>query len=215
MRARRNFAALATILCAAILGPWNALAGNGGGPINSMVYATNLGIEDNTSEVFAPVPEMEVSFDAAGDALVRFCAEGNMFGAGTGSIQVLVKIDGVQLGHRIQYFTSHDNSVVPRCYQWVAENLASGVHTVVVFWQTLRTDSIVGRFHDSALTVLYNGPDGAEPPGPPDTDTDGDGYLDAADNCPTVYNLDQMDSDGDGVGNACDPAPNDPSAPGN
>jgi hypothetical protein len=36
-------------------------------------------------------------------------------------------------------------------------------------------------------------------------DSDGDGVLDAIDNCPSVANPDQRDTDGDGIGNACDP----------
>lgn len=35
-------------------------------------------------------------------------------------------------------------------------------------------------------------------------DKDGDGILDAEDNCPAAYNPDQTDSDGDGRGDACD-----------
>jgi hypothetical protein len=35
-------------------------------------------------------------------------------------------------------------------------------------------------------------------------DTDGDGILDDTDNCPDVFNPDQIDTDGDGAGNACD-----------
>ena len=35
-------------------------------------------------------------------------------------------------------------------------------------------------------------------------DFDGDGIVNAQDNCPTVFNPDQADSDGDGVGNVCD-----------
>jgi uncharacterized delta-60 repeat protein len=35
-------------------------------------------------------------------------------------------------------------------------------------------------------------------------DSDGDGILDAKDNCPITYNPDQADSDGDGIGDACD-----------
>jgi hypothetical protein len=35
-------------------------------------------------------------------------------------------------------------------------------------------------------------------------DTDGDGVLDIADNCPAVINPTQDDTDGDGTGNACE-----------
>jgi hypothetical protein len=38
-------------------------------------------------------------------------------------------------------------------------------------------------------------------------DTDGDGIPDRIDNCPTVYNPDQLDTDGDGYGDACDLCP--------
>jgi hypothetical protein len=54
------------------------------------------------------------------------------------------------------------------------------------------------------------------PPPPPPTcqqahagspDSDGDGIVDACDNCPNVANMDQKDSDNNGVGDACEPAP--------
>jgi hypothetical protein len=44
-------------------------------------------------------------------------------------------------------------------------------------------------------------------------DQDIDGITDLNDNCPRVYNPDQVDSDGDGVGDLCDHAPNQPSKP--
>lgn len=46
-------------------------------------------------------------------------------------------------------------------------------------------------------------------------DSDGDGIPDLIDNCPTVYNPDQLDSDNDGVGDACDDDPNNPCTAGN
>lgn len=40
-------------------------------------------------------------------------------------------------------------------------------------------------------------------------DTDMDGILDPADNCPTMANINQADSDLDGFGDVCDNCPED------
>jgi hypothetical protein len=52
------------------------------------------------------------------------------------------------------------------------------------------------------------------PNGTSATDRDGDGILDAMDDCPSIFNpprsMDnnkQSDLDGDGIGDACDPTP--------
>jgi hypothetical protein len=47
-----------------------------------------------------------------------------------------------------------------------------------------------------------------------EVDTDSDGLLDSADNCPTVANSDQRDDDEDGLGNACDGSNALPASPG-
>ncbi len=39
------------------------------------------------------------------------------------------------------------------------------------------------------------------------TDTDGDGLDDASDNCPSVYNPQQLDANSNGIGDVCDPSP--------
>jgi hypothetical protein len=36
------------------------------------------------------------------------------------------------------------------------------------------------------------------------TDVDADGVQDGIDNCPTVYNPDQLDANGNGIGDACE-----------
>ena len=57
-----------------------------------------------------------------------------------------------------------------------------------------------------AVRFIYPGPGGAD-----GDDSDGDGVLDATDNCPAIPNTAQTDSDGDGIGDLCDPCPLAPS----
>ena len=56
------------------------------------------------------------------------------------------------------------------------------------------------------LAIAACGHGASGPDANPD-DLDGDGVLNAADNCPERYNVDQHDEDGDGVGDVCDNCP--------
>jgi hypothetical protein len=134
-----------------------AFGQSGGGEIKEFAFAQNAGIVDTTSTNATPVPQMAVTYKGQGAAIVRFCANGNMFGTGTGSTQVSARLDGVQLGNEIQFFTDDDSVVKPRCFEWVSGDLMSGTHTVTIVWRlTLAAGaSLTGRFDDSVLTVLF------------------------------------------------------------
>ncbi len=56
----------------------------------------------------------------------------------------------------------------------------------------------------AAVRFVYPGPGGGDPTA---DDSDGDGWVDAQDDCPTIPNATQVDSDGDGMGDMCDPCP--------
>ncbi len=68
-------------------------------------------------------------------------------------------------------------------------------------WQQIDRDGD-GRY-DTYSGGLRCGP-GFDPRATPDNDIDGDGILDAEDNCPDVYNPCQLDRDFDRVGDECD-----------
>ena len=56
----------------------------------------------------------------------------------------------------------------------------------------------------TAAGVVVNETGCEPPPPPPPPDNDGDGVVNADDNCPDSANADQADADGDGVGDVCD-----------
>jgi hypothetical protein len=80
-------------------------------------------------------------------------------------------------------------------------------------WEVLGVGMPIVPVHDLAFHTLTRtlvaGTHGrsmykATVPCPGVTDTDGDGFMDACDNCAIVFNSDQADSNRDGVGDACD-----------
>jgi hypothetical protein len=65
----------------------------------------------------------------------------------------------------------------------------------VVFWAGIAAaDTLVTADSVNSKSML-------QPCGPPDSDKDG--WGNACDNCPGVYNSDQADANGDGTGDAC------------
>ncbi|MFN8545428.1 MAG: thrombospondin type 3 repeat-containing protein [Candidatus Binatia bacterium] len=68
--------------------------------------------------------------------------------------------------------------------------------------QTLAT--LLHKDDKDAARYLYPGPGTGDPNV---DDSDGDGLVDAQDDCPTIANPAQTDSDGDGIGDLCDHCP--------
>jgi len=71
------------------------------------------------------------------------------------------------------------------------------------------TDAEVLALYNNGTNTYYHFREGCEevPPCDPATDADCDGFDDETDNCPNVYNPDQLDSDQDGRGDVCDNCP--------
>lgn len=88
-----------------------------------------------------------------------------------------------------------------RCSDPLAASLATACATTI--------DELVNESGDGGCLVvgLGTGVDRSIATGYGFADTDGDGWSDALDNCPNVYNPDQADADGDGIADACDNCP--------
>lgn len=85
--------------------------------------------------------------------------------------------------------------------------------------RTVREKSERDNCKSVAITITATptiaGPTPPAPTGPTGpADSDGDGVLDATDNCASQANPDQVDNDGDGKGNACDACPYNPNPAG-
>jgi hypothetical protein len=119
-------------------------------------------------------------------------------GTSGGSPALQLVVDGNSVGQPQNIV----NSTAPQAYTFDV-NVPSGTHTIGVNGDNVAT----GR--NLFVDVVSFPGGGSQPP----LDTDGDGYGDNVDNCPTVSNPDQADADGDGIGNACEAPGADGTAP--
>jgi len=92
-------------------------------------------------------------------------------------------------------------SAAPRTPAATATAATSGIHTE---WLDMQS----GSYKSDRNLFSYKEPPPPPPPPPPKPpppppDRDKDGVPDFRDNCPDVYNPDQMDIDENGVGDAC------------
>jgi hypothetical protein len=69
---------------------------------------------------------------------------------------------------------------------------------------TTETFSLKGEAVDAGGTNPWSSPGSGLPAPPSPPDEDGDGIVDAVDNCVSYSNASQTDSDGDGRGDGCD-----------
>ena len=84
------------------------------------------------------------------------------------------------------------------------DNRATGDPSSLITWTAPSTGTYSIKVSRVGNNIKYGSYDLKITPPP---DTDGDGVIDANDNCPTVPNPDQADADGDGKGDACDNCP--------
>ena len=84
------------------------------------------------------------------------------------------------------------------------DNRATGDPSSLITWTAPSTGTYSIKVSRVGNNIKYGSYDLKITPPP---DTDGDGVIDANDNCPTVPNPDQADADGDGKGDVCDNCP--------
>ncbi len=101
---------------------------------------------------------------------------------------VTVEVDGTIISQDT-YQGSGSPNICSQSFSLVAHLFSVGAHTVVTSQTAPPPDS------DSFVVTVTAGPA---------CDGDGDGVLNAADNCPGDPNAEQLDTDNDGDGDACD-----------
>ena len=136
-----------------------AIVASGEGRLDAFAYAQQSVIVETVSTEYELVPSMEVEFSTQSpntSAIMSFCDSGNMYGAGTGSTQLRSEVDGETPIGGLQWMTSQDSSVLPRCFEWVVE-IGRGRHSARVLWKVTQgvDSSLTARFFATSLKVSY------------------------------------------------------------
>lgn len=211
----RSFARiLALLACLASVG-WV-------GPASAIVVAETADFPGGSS--FGPGSVSVGTLDPGGNtvsgSLAGNCVIGDCNGISAGDTQDSFKIT-VPAGHQITSLTvatsnvsgpagftatmslrSPTTTVIPTTFlvlngttgNLVTSSIGAGEYSISVFGQGASAAGPFSLDWSIAIDVV---------PVVVSDDADGDGVLDAEDNCPTVPNPDQADSNGDGFGDAC------------
>ena len=132
----------------------------GTGNIKKFQFATETNEDSTASTVFVPVPSMSVTFTSKGAQpfLITYCDE-PFAGAAGSLIQVVARVDGIDAAPGVTQLDGdadeNGNGQWARdhCFQWIANNVPAGTHTVTIFWASFFGDTVFA--HGRSLVVAY------------------------------------------------------------
>ncbi len=169
------------------LGAWTALNFDGGG--SSTIYVSGQGVVNSPSDGVERT---------VGNHLAVYAPKSGTMASFYGKVYASGQATKVLSGATVKVTGGpSDTSDSKGAYSL---SVAAGTYTLTCTlsgYKTLTYSKTVTKGQD--LKVDFALVVSAVP-----TDVDGDGVVDAKDNCPTVKNANQADKDGDGKGDACD-----------
>jgi hypothetical protein len=179
------------------------------------------------SALFAAVAVLALPVAAQASSVTPTGAEGNPGCADINSGWSEFKIDALpqnktysnaDLSVTISHLTGNETFDWSATHTIDAVLIKSGTGTLVyTYVPEASSDTAVSGpagYDISHVSFCYDEGDYTPPPPPTcnetnasSPDSDGDGLVDACDNCPNMSNADQKDTDGNGTGDACEPTP--------